>query len=457
VDDLTLIFTRYTEARAQLAQSRLGELLRARGPALLRLVASYALVGLGAHAASWSNLFALVCAIGAIKIAGARWPSASAIILGLIWGRDTWLVGFAPLVIAAWWWSSSRLEACAVGTLYHFAAARDTVPGAAHYLELPLVVGFAVVAACALLIGAVWAACWSPRLRDEAAVRAAARLAALLLTSQLPPIGMLAVASPLCAAGSWFAGLGWFGLGLTFGVLLLSRVRWGAAVIVALACIGAANPPPAAPRGFVGVSTDLEPARGLEDFPGQLRVADRSIDAAAAAAVQGGQVFVLPESAGGLWQQAMRRVWAPFGGELEQRQQTALVGVAVPRRDGGWDNAVVGLGAWRGTYRQRVPVPVAMWRPWAPRESFAAHWFGPGVVDVPGARVGLLVCWEAGLAWPALQSVAEGAEALVAVSNLGWFAGRGVWGAQRQTLESWGALFGLPVLLVANVEGGFDV
>lgn len=456
MDDLTLIFTRFSEARAMFEHSRLGEVLRERGPGALRLATGYAFVGLGACVASWSSLLALVCAMGAIRIAGRHWPSVAAIILGLIWGRETWLVGFAPLVIAAWWWSRSRLEACAVGALYHFAAARDTVSGAAHYLELPLVAGFAVVACCALVLGSVWAACWSPQLRDESLPRAAARLAALLAVTQLPPIGTLAVASPLCAAGSWFAGLGWVGLALTFCVLLLGRVRWGAAAMIVLACLGATTPRPNLPLGFVGVSTDLEPAHGLQDFVGQLRVADRSIEAAEVARVFGGRVFVLPESAGGLWQRTMQRVWTALSDELEHREEAALVGVTVPRPGGGWDNAVVGLGAWRGTYLQRVPVPVAMWRPWAPSESFAAHWLGRGVVDVFGTRVGFLVCWEAGLAWPALQSIAEGAEALVAISNLGWFSGRGVWRAQRQTLESWGALFGLPVLLVANVEGGFD-
>jgi predicted amidohydrolase len=119
---------------------------------------------------------------------------------------------------------------------------------------------------------------------------------------------------------------------------------------------------------------------------------------------------------------------------------TTLGGIDDPLRAG-----VVALGAFEGSYRQRVPMPLAMWRPGA----FTPAWFGPGTLKVGQSRLGILLCWEIGVPWAVIRSAVDGAHVLVGVSNVAWLpsvVGR----AQAQQLMWWGRLFRLPVALAMN-------
>jgi transposase InsO family protein len=59
-------------------------------------------------------------------------------------------------------------------------------------------------------------------------------------------------------------------------------------------------------------------------------------------------------------------------------------------------------------------------------------------------------CWDIGVVWCVLRSVAEGADALVVTANLAWLSGTSAAHAQAQVLDAWGALFGLPTARAVN-------
>lgn len=163
----------------------------------------------------------------------------------------------------------------------------------------------------------------------------------------------------------------------------------------------------------------------------------------------GSGVLVLPEGVAGVWQPVMEQRWAPLSSRLRDEQRALLVGATLERTDGKWHAAAVLLGAARGVYRQRVPLPFAMWRPWG-TDHFPANFAAPGTLDVGRRKIGVLVCWEIGSAWAALSSMAQGADVLVGLANTAWLRHTSAAQAQRQALASWGALFNVPTVFAVN-------
>lgn len=377
--------------------------------------------------------------------------------LGLAWGQTSagWVV-LTPCVVLLWWWARRRSVAFVAGLAYHAIAARSLMVGMAAFFEVPVALGIVAVACCAAVHGAVWAVCWKRSDRCESWLERGLRLALLLGSSCLPVVGAFGLASPLAAAGLLFTGLGWLGLALLVASLLIAASSRKASLAMGITCAlrcGLWNSWPVTPplaTGFEPVHTSVRVARDMFDFERQWDIAHAVM---VGLRTSHAPWRVAPESVGGLWQPSMQRVWSRLDGELRSAGRVAIVGATLPRTDGDFDNGAVVLGGKPATYRQRMPIPLAMWRPWAESAGngvFHAHWFGPGVVHVNGRVLGVLICFESALVWPIVGSVAQGAEVLVALTNGQWLEGTGAVNAQRQTLESWGALFGLPVVLATN-------
>ncbi|MCB1457294.1 MAG: conjugal transfer protein TraB, partial [Nitratireductor sp.] len=121
-----------------------------------------------------------------------------------------------------------------------------------------------------------------------------------------------------------------------------------------------------------------------------------------------------------------------------------VLGGAVILNAQGYDNVIVKLTATGSDilYRQRMPVPVAMWRPWTAGGAKAEFFRNP-VAEVRGLRLAPVICAEHLLVWPVLQSMAGQPDALVAIGNGWWAEGSRVVASQVAQVEAWAALFGV--------------
>jgi hypothetical protein len=352
----------------------------------------------------------------------------------------------SPLVMVAWWRSQNRFEALLVGAAYQLGTTAGLTVAAALWLDVSVLEAALLIVGVAVGVGA----CWALLIPSRCSARLAPLAVLLWLVVTVSPIGAGAwmPGHPLAAAGLWCPGAGWVGLVVMVGVFLAARTRMGAAVMVGWGLVAVARAAAPMPVPDVAaVTTESEPAAGTFDFIGQYAVAR---EAMAQAELEDAQVVLLPEGAAGTWTGPMRDLWAPCSARLARGGRSALVG-AVLQGAGQLENVVVGLGRADGqVMRQRLPIPVAMWRPWA-EESFAAAPWDSGVLELGGVRAGVLVCWEGALVWPALRSMAGGADALVLLANHGWTGPRA---ETRRGLEAWGALFGVPVAMAENVWRG---
>ena len=143
------------------------------------------------------------------------------------WSGNSALNYFALLFPFVYLQSRSRLDSlCAF--FYYAAATWSVIPGSqsffqtGHNFVLPLAIWAALVALCS----APWVCLFSRRYVPLSAIAAIAVLA-------FPPLSLVTVAHPLIAAGHWFPGTRWFGLGLSV-ILIAAYRRFGTPMTLAV-------------------------------------------------------------------------------------------------------------------------------------------------------------------------------------------------------------------------------
>ena len=133
----------------------------------------------------------------------------------------------------------------------------------------------------------------------------------------------------------------------------------GIGVAIALSALAWTDPEP--PEGWAGIDTtfDYQVAGEHAGYAQQMT----TIALVRRAVEDGAATIVLPESALGLWTSTTERLWVRNLADLD----VVVAGGAVIVNESGYDNVMIELtdeGA-RILYRERMPVPISMWRPWA--------------------------------------------------------------------------------------------
>jgi hypothetical protein len=376
-------------------------------------------------------------------------------------GVDMWLA-VAPLTVLAWGMSRSRWQAFAVSVVYYALAGRGLFHGGGVFfagvessLAQSLVWGGFVWLVPSIILGAVWGLCWSRR-------HLSIRLVACLVIISVPPVGQIGWASPIASAGILFPGLGWFGLSCVVallivlcevGMILSNRGRSGlhlrliASSAIALAVLsGVSNVsyrPTHRPDHWISVQTHVHNTDGYE----ALRIVQ---DALSEATKAGARVVVFPEAVGGDW--GLNRLFLKgIESDLEDRGVTAIIGAdrAIDQRL--HVNALMTIGKEGGQeWPDRAPVPLGMWNPLSSNRHVVADWNGTGVRSIDGREAMYLICYEQLLIWPVLRSFLYRPTVIIGASNLWWANGTTIPGIQKATLNAWGRLFSVPVLLSVN-------
>jgi apolipoprotein N-acyltransferase len=162
-------------------------------------------------------------------------------------------------------------------------------------------------------------------------------------------------------------------------------------------------------------------------------------------------VVVFPETSVHRWNSSTDLFWGPQLRLLQKRGKTLLIGADVSIPGGtAYNNVVIIRGdAATGQFQQRVPLPVAMWKPGAP-DSVPLNLNGPGTLQVGHERAAILVCYEQLLVWPVLTSMIERPTVLVGLANDYWAKDTIIPAIQHSCLEAWARLFDIPLVKAVN-------
>lgn len=347
-------------------------------------------------------------------------------------------------------------------------------------------------ALCAGLLALPYALLWTGRSKHLLW-----RTPLVLLLQVVPPLGLIGFASPLTAAGFLFPAWSWGGLVLsTAGCgLIATHTRVGMTFLTALALIANLMYPgdPRPPSSWQPVNTHLgaishEPVSPLREY-----LAAQTIQHEAS--VSPAKVVVFPESVVPRWTASIDLFWKPFIEALRRDGKIVLIGALIPeslpsrnldfrlamdlletthppepdqstpfafpvpppalRRAGAsslpysYQNVVIIQGRETGTFLQRVPVPVSVWKPFS-RGGAPLHLMGPAVLDLAGQRAALLICYEQVIPWAVWTAALARPTLIVGMSNDHWASGTPIPQWQALCLRAWSRLFRVPYLLAVN-------
>jgi hypothetical protein len=376
---------------------------------------------------------------------GAMFLAAAAAVGTFGWSGEVFLLPVACLFPALWAFAPTRLVAGLVSMAYFMAASRGLPIGVSIFYASDIWVGLGLWFAASLMFVLVHAVLWSPKPGWHRPLR---YLAAWALMS-VPPFGIVGWASPITAAGVLFPGWGWTGLAATAAALSAMTTRaWpltGAGIGAAFALSVFTWTAPEPLEGWVGIETtfDYEVAGNHADYAQHMA----TIALVRRAAADGATTIILPESALGIWTPTTERLWIRSLADLD----VVVAGGAVVINESGYDNVLIeltGEGA-RILYRERMPVPVSMWQPWASGGA-SAQFFGNPTGRFAGTSIAPLICYEQLIVWPILQSMLFGPDAIVATGN-GWWTGHtNIVPIQKASAGAWASLFGIPIVVAFN-------
>jgi apolipoprotein N-acyltransferase len=100
-------------------------------------------------------------------------------------------------------------------------------------------------------------------------------------------------------------------------------------------------------------------------------------------------------------------------------------------------------------YRQRVPMPIEMWKPFTGYGTEATLYKQP-IVILNNERFGIFICYEQLLTYPYLQTFFYEPDMLIGISNLYWAKGTNIKRVQEETMQLWSLLFGVPLKFSVN-------
>lgn len=276
---------------------------------------------------------------------------------------------------------------------------------------------------------------------------------AALVTVTVPPIGLIGWASPLTAAGVLFPGMAWLGLAATFFLSSSAHAfpRLLATTTSLLFVIAHATyHQPTPPTSWQAINTNFGAGFNASDPRRELQIAEtiqliiRNSE---------NKVLIFPEMVIHRWNDSAESFWEPTLDYLRKTDKTVLIGtgLSMPGQSHSYLNAVLIVGSHLAPpFIQRIPVPIAMWKPYKLNAGVPLRLLAPGTTMIADKRAAILICYEQLLVWPLLASAVKQPNILIGIANDYWAAGTSINAVQEGCLYAWKRLFKIPLFLATN-------
>lgn len=159
--------------------------------------------------------------------------------------------------------------------------------------------------------------------------------------------------------------------------------------------------------------------------------------------------LLLHENALGNFNQNNMMIWKNMN-----NNKTILAGATTINKEvGGYDNVLMAItsNSNRIIYKQRVPVPLTMWKPWNKQGTANAYPFQTPIIDYKESKIGVFICYEQLLVYPYLHTMLYNPHYLIGISNLWWIKDESIKNIQQRNINLWGLLFDVPSITSTNL------
>jgi hypothetical protein len=354
---------------------------------------------------------------------------------------------------------------------YYLAASRGIVPGTKIFFgDGSCARAAAFWIASAALLSLPWALL---RIKHSDSFAIGFLKLAAAVSASIPPLlGLVGWTNPLLAAGIFFPGLPGRGLGGAAAMLAL----WSLAprktdmrcALVAIFLGAALSQPQQAlgHPGFAGIDTSFgriasgsaDPLKSHE----RMKTVLEELERRKANGELDSKNILLPETVCGTilsqnaleeWEFGILRI---LGRDWETRERTLFLGAEfmTPEKGGmKYDNTTFSIGFNRIRFRQKIPVPFSMYRPWDARGGANAYLFEPETVELrDGTRAGFIICYEQFLSWPWILMLSSGKpDVVLCTANNWWSRETSLPAIQARTRGLWSRLVGVPIVSAENI------
>lgn len=370
----------------------------------------------------------------------------AAVIVGLVgWSGEPKLLPVSLFFPLLWAQSPDRSTACFVAMGYFLAASHGLPQGIMTFFGSGWFIGISLWIAASFSFVLIYGLAWCV----GSSMRKPLRFLIASIIIAIPPFGILGWAHPITSAGILLPEWGWLGLIVVWFLLCLQASRYWKPTTILISILSLYAwftwLPPDKPADWKAISTQFGGGKSLqtESYDYQMQLINLVKDRAEIST----RYILLPETILGSWTKTKGRLWR---GALSDGQVTVIASATLVRPNG-YENVLLGLSG-EGVdviYRQRMPVPLAMWQPW-PDQGALAFPLGGSVMEIGGTRVASFICYEAHLVWPVLHSMISKPDLLLLASNGWWASETNIMAIQSASMQAWATLFGLEMLESQN-------
>ncbi len=368
----------------------------------------------------------------------------------LAWGNHIAFTLLSPLLFLAYFQIPKRAYIYLFALGYYLASSRGLLFGTATYYN-DFKTGLMLWSSVAFVVSLPWIIFWS----NEKKKRYILFLFALA-ASILPPFGFVSWNNPLPSAGLIFPGTGFFGFMFLLLLIYIAsyiidkkkeiesfKLIYAYILLLSITAFGSILYSPKGEEiNAVQTAFQYDP-----DKPDRLKDYMRITKYLEIVQLSKENEILLPENALGFYQESQRVAW-----ETMPDKKTVFAGGYIYHTGTNqYDNALLQIdkNTTKILYRQRVPVPVSMWRPFTEQGAAATIYKDP-VIEIGDKSVGVLICYEQLITYVVMQTMFYHPDRIYGISNLYWSAGTSIEQIQRETLDLYGLLFGVDVYFSVN-------
>ena len=365
------------------------------------------------------------------------------------WSLSIKLTIFSSLLFFAYFYINQRSYLFTLVSSYYLFASRGLLIGTQNYYD-NFYKALLIWLSASLLSTSIWITIWSSLEKKRLF------LFPIMLTLLIvPPIGFISWVNPIISSAIFFPTFGFMGIAfyllVLYGVTLLlfkQRDRIKFHMIVLLLIIVALNFNETAllkDDNLHPINSNLTYSSKGIDFEGDYRRQKKLLSIANQSRYNN---LLFHENALGSFNQNSMMIW-----ERLENNKTVLAGAYIYHQGvESYDNILVALNnkGYKIVYKQRVPVPISMWKPWV-EQGAKAYPFQNPIIKYKDDRVGVFICYEQLLTYTYLHTMFYEPQYIIGISNLWWVEDESIGEIQRRSLELWGKLFKKTIIYSKNI------
>ena len=356
------------------------------------------------------------------------------------WSLSIELTIFSSLLFFSYFYINQRSYLFTLIFSYYLFASRGLLIGTQDYYD-NFYTALLIWLSASLLSTSIWITVWSSLEKKRLFL-----FPLMLILLIVPPIGFISWVNPIISSAIAFPKLGFIGITLYLATIYLITIALNRqkkhikfTIILSILAITVLNfnqePSLEGNTNLHPINSHLTYKNQAIDFIGDHRRQKKLLAIANKSKYRN---LLFHENALGNFNQNSMMIW-----ERLDSNKTILAGVYIYHKGvETYDNVLIALSnkKYKILYKQRVPVPISMWKPW--REQGArAYPFQNPTIKYKENRVGVFICYEQLLTYTYLHTMFYEPQYIIGISNLWWVEDESIGEIQRRSLELWSELF----------------